>query len=77
MVRHEAAEALGALGDVVSRETIARSVSLSRARSLTSSPWLSYIGARALSLRLFPAPALALAFIARALALAGSPLLRL
>jgi hypothetical protein len=34
MVRHEAAEALGALGDVASRETIARSFSLLLARSL-------------------------------------------
>ena len=61
MVRHEAAEALGALGDVASRETIARSLSrflsLSRLRARSLAPPLAI--ARALFLRLFPALALA------------------
>jgi hypothetical protein len=85
MVRHEAAEALGALGDVASRETIARSFSLLLARSLARvralSLFLSLAIARALSLWLFTdlahAIARALSLIARALSLAGSPLLRL
>ena len=69
MVRHEAAEALGALGDVASRETIARSLSLARslarALSLSSSPWLSrsrfLFGSSPISLSLLRTRSLSLA----------------
>jgi len=65
MVRHEAAEALGALGDVASRETIARSRSLARALSLSSSPWLSrsrfLFGSSPISLSLLRTRSLSLA----------------